>query len=75
MLNSGGAAGSGSGCSPDAAKAPKEAAKADPGKKDEPAKAPSPPKPVKFNPAATVLKQAAKDGTPFCEVCEANARA
>jgi type VI secretion system secreted protein VgrG len=70
MINSGGAAGAGSGCSPDAAKLPKEADTAEPGKVSEPPKAPKPPTPVKFSPQATTLQQSAKDGTPFCEECE-----
>jgi type VI secretion system secreted protein VgrG len=70
MINSGGAAGAGSGCSPDAAKLPKEADTAEPGQVSEPAKAPKPPTPVKFSPQATTLQEAAKDGTPFCEECE-----
>ncbi|MBN2131063.1 MAG: type VI secretion system tip protein VgrG [Sedimentisphaerales bacterium] len=71
MLNSGGAAGAGSGCSPDAAKLPKEAATADPGEVSEPPRAPRPPEPVTHGSQATVMKQAADDGTPFCEQCEA----
>ncbi len=69
-INSGGAAGSGAGCTPDAAKEPKEAATAEPGEVSEPPKAPKPPTPVKFSAQATVMKEAAKDGTPFCEQCE-----
>jgi len=63
-INSGGAAGSGSGCSPDSPKSPKEADTAEPGK------VAKPPKPKEYSPAAIVLQQAAKDGTPFCEQCE-----
>lgn len=70
MINSGGSAGSGSGCSPDAAKQPKEAATADPGQVSETPKAPKPPTPAKFSAQAITLKSAAKDGTPFCEECE-----
>ena len=69
-INSGGAAGAGSGCSPDAAKAPKEAATANPGEALEPPGPPSPPTPVTFSPQATTVQQAANDGTPFCEECE-----
>jgi type VI secretion system secreted protein VgrG len=68
-INSGGSAGSGAGCSPDAAKPPKEAATAEPGDVSEAPKAPKPPTPVKFSPQATTLQQAAQDGTPFCEQC------
>ncbi len=79
MINSGGAAGSGSGSSPTAPTAPEspakptlpeEADKAQPGQKEEPPKPPKPPKPVKFSPQATTLKNAAQSGTPFCEKCE-----
>ncbi|HUU20655.1 MAG TPA: type VI secretion system tip protein VgrG [Sedimentisphaerales bacterium] len=69
-INSGGSAGSGAGCKPDAPKEPKEAATADPGQTSEPPRPPEPPTPVQFSPQATVLKEAAKDGTPFCEECE-----
>lgn len=69
-INSGGAAGSGAGCTPDAPKEPKEADTADPGQTLAPPKPPKPPTPVKFSPQATVMKEAAKDGTPFCEECE-----
>ena len=68
MINSGGAAGSGSGASPDVPKDPKEADKADPGAKPE---MPPPKKPVKpqtYSPGALVLKQAAASGTPFCDI-------
>ncbi|MDT8303024.1 MAG: type VI secretion system tip protein VgrG [Sedimentisphaerales bacterium] len=70
MINSGGSAGSGSGCSPDPAKLPEEAATADPGQVSDPPEMPEPPTPVTFSAQATTLKQAAKDGTPFCEECE-----
>ena len=68
-INSGGSAGSGSGCSPDPAKEPKEATTAEPGEVSEPPTAPRPPVPMTFCSQATVLKQAAQDGTPFCEEC------
>ena len=83
MLNSGGAAGSGAGCSPtapappsapDKPKDPDEAAKAEPGKKAKPPLTAAP-QPKKFTPASVVLKQAAKSGTPFCEKCEAARKA
>jgi len=79
MINSGGAAGSGSGSSPtapaapqapDLPKPPKEAGTAEAGKVDEAPPAPKPPKATKFSPQATTLKSAAGDGTPFCEECE-----
>lgn len=79
MINSGGAAGSGSGSSPtapaateipDPPKLPKEADKAKPGKTAEAPKPTPPPKPTTYSASALVMKQAAKDGTPFCEECE-----
>ena len=69
-INSGGSAGAGSGCSADAAKLPKEAATAEPGEVSATPKPPKPPKPAKFSTQAMTLKQAGKDGTPFCEECE-----
>lgn len=67
LLNSGGAAGSGSGSSPQPPQAPQEADKAEGGEKDKPP-APQPPRrPVKYSPAATALRTAAQNGTPFCE--------
>ena len=83
MINSGGAAGSGSGCSPEGPAEPTEADKADPGEKLAAPKPQSPP-PSKPNvatsvspasPQATALKEAAKTGVPFCEKCEAARRA
>lgn len=74
-INSGGAAGSGSGSSPDTPKLPKEADKDKEGKSDEPPKAAKPPKPTVYGPSATVLKAAAESGTPFCEQCAAAAAA
>jgi type VI secretion system secreted protein VgrG len=70
MINSGGAAGSGSGCSPQPPKTPLEADTDEPGQVSKPPKPPKPPAPVKFNAQASTLQQAAKDGTPFCEECE-----
>lgn len=71
LINSGGAAGSGAGCSPTPPKIAKEADKANPGKSDKSASGGAPKKPKgPPSPTATVLKQAAKDGTPFCEICE-----
>jgi type VI secretion system secreted protein VgrG len=69
MINSGGAAGSGAGCSPESPKDPKEADKAVPG---EASTLPAPPKtPVRpqfQSAAALVMKQAAHAGAPFCEL-------
>jgi type VI secretion system secreted protein VgrG len=70
LINSGGSAGSGSGCSPEAATEPEEADTADPGDVSEPPPAPRPPEPFSYCSQAQVLKQAAVDGTPFCEECE-----
>jgi type VI secretion system secreted protein VgrG len=70
MINSGGSAGSGAGCSPDPATLPEEADTADPGQVSDPPEMPEPPEPFTFSAQATVLKQAAEDGTPFCEECE-----
>lgn len=83
-INSGGAAGTGSGCSPAAPTAPQEADKAEPGAKLDAPKAPAPPGPaapaVAMQPASsssqtTALKEAAKSGVPFCEKCEEARRA
>jgi type VI secretion system secreted protein VgrG len=70
MINSGGSAGSGAGCTPDAPKEPTEADTGEPGGTSEPPSAPEPLTPEQFCAQATVLKEAAKDGTPFCEECE-----
>lgn len=73
MINSGGAAGSGNGCSPtapaaaelpDPPKAPKEAAKADPGEKDEPPPAPTPPQPHPYHSSVKVQQEVAQGGAP-----------
>jgi type VI secretion system secreted protein VgrG len=68
LINSGGSAGSGSGSSPEAAKLPKAAANSKGGEKGE--ITPRPAKAKTHGPSAMVLKQAAKNGTPFCEECE-----
>jgi type VI secretion system secreted protein VgrG len=74
MINSGGAAGSGSGASPDPPKAPKEADKAEPGKMVETsggsssAAPPTPPtSPAPPGKQAAALKEAAKSASPLCE--------
>ena len=70
MINSGGAAGSGSGSTPDPPKEPKEADKAEPGSKPAlPPPAAPPARPTFTSPAALVLMNAANNGTPFCEIC------
>lgn len=71
FINSGGAAGSGSGASPDAPKDPKEADTAIPGQRTPlPAPPAPPPRPQFSSLAAVVLMNAAQNGTPFCEICE-----
>jgi type VI secretion system secreted protein VgrG len=67
MINSGGAPGSGAGSSPGTPTDPKEADKADPGALSKPPPASRPPKATTYSPAALVMKQAAAQGTPFCE--------
>lgn len=70
MLNSGGAAGSGSGSNPDPPKEAKEADTADPGQRPQAPQRKSPPqRPVFTSPAALVLENAAETGTAFCEIC------
>jgi type VI secretion system secreted protein VgrG len=70
MINSGGAAGSGSGSNPHPPKDAKEADKAEPGNTPElPPPAPPLPRPAFTSPAALVLANAAANGTPFCEIC------
>jgi type VI secretion system secreted protein VgrG len=66
-LNSGGSAGSGAGCSPETPKDPKEADTANPGERVK-LPPPLPPlSPVTFGPLATLLREAAQNGTPFCD--------
>ncbi len=69
MINSGGSAGSGAAANPDPPKKPKEADKANPGKVDQLQGNPPPPRPAVLSPAAIVLVNGARNGTPFCEVC------
>jgi len=70
-INSGGAAGSGSGAqaaspdSPDAASDPAEAATAQAGSSDTAKTAPSPPTPKQFSPSAVAMQQAAAAGAPM----------
>ncbi len=71
FINSGGAAGSGSGASPDVPKDPKEADTAIPGQRaPKPAPQPPPPKPQFNSLAAQVMINAAQTAAPFCEICE-----
>ncbi len=72
MINSGGAAGSGSGSSPEAPQDPVEAKVADDdnaGSVEQPPPTPQPPTPVTYSAQSQVLQQAAEDGTPFVEQC------
>jgi type VI secretion system secreted protein VgrG len=69
LINSGGAAGAGAGSSPEAPKAPKEADKAEPGQKAEMPPPKKRIKPTAYSPGALILKKAARDGMPFCEIC------
>lgn len=72
MINSGGAAGSGAGCTVDAPKPPKEADNAQPGQNTSIKSPKPPPNPNSYTAlsssggTAAVLTQAAKSGTPFC---------
>ncbi len=69
MINSGGAAGSGSGSSPEAPKEPKAADTAQPGARVSLSPKAPPPKPVFQSPAALVLTTAAQGAATFCEIC------
>src|SRR5205807_2846080 len=66
QINTGGAAGTGSGASPQARKAPKEAGTSQGGGMTE---APKKQKPKAYSPQAQMFKMAAASGTPFCEQC------
>ncbi|MGC2236676.1 MAG: type VI secretion system tip protein TssI/VgrG [Pyrinomonadaceae bacterium] len=68
LINSGGAAGSGAGASPDTPKDPKEADKAEPGKDVTKKSAPPPPPAKNYSAMANSMKSAAKNGTPFCDI-------
>ncbi len=65
MINSGGAAGSGSGSSPDAPKAAKEADTANPGDKIPAPTKPPPLKPKSYSQKSQALQNAATSGSPF----------
>ncbi len=75
LINSGGSAVSGSGISPTPPKPAKLADDAQPGTKGEPSATPKTSKATSVSPIAVALKQAAADGTPFCEQCAAAAAA
>jgi type VI secretion system secreted protein VgrG len=73
MINSGGMAGSGAGCSPSAPEAPLEADTANPGEAKE-LPPPKPPEtPHNYSPQALSLQRAALTGQPLCPICEAAA--
>lgn len=69
MLNSGGAAGSGSGSSPQPPTAPLEAVKAEAGRRASLAPPVPPARPAIMSPAAMVLITAARNGATFCQIC------
>jgi type VI secretion system secreted protein VgrG len=68
LINSGGAAGSGSGSSPEAPKDPKEADTADAGERVAAMSAPSPVASKTLGPLASLMKGAAQSGSPFCDM-------
>jgi len=68
MINSGGAAGSGSGASPQPPKAVTEAVTAEPGAAVELPGPKAPSRAETYSPAALVLKKAAQDGTALCDL-------
>ncbi|NNE68365.1 MAG: type VI secretion system tip protein VgrG [Pyrinomonadaceae bacterium] len=67
MINSGGAAGSGSGASPNSPDEPLEADNAEPGTSVELARPEAPPADFEPTPLGTMLTNASQDGTPFCD--------
>jgi type VI secretion system secreted protein VgrG len=69
LINSGGAAGSGSGATPEKPKDPTEADKAEAGQAEDRHQAKTDFTPGTFSPAALNLKQAAQTGMPFCDQC------
>ncbi len=66
-INSGGAAGSGAGCSPEAPKDPLEADNAEPGQNPNIPRSNPPIPATKLGPLATLLRSSAHSGTPFCD--------
>jgi type VI secretion system secreted protein VgrG len=68
MINSGGAAGSGSGSSPEAPQDPREADTAEAGKVQELPPPKQPPKPNSYSTGAIVMQSAAKSGMPFVQM-------
>jgi type VI secretion system secreted protein VgrG len=69
MINSGGAAGTGGGCSPTPPKEVKEADTGEPGSKDAPPPARTAGPQVTYSPTAVALQAAAQSGAPFVAVC------
>jgi type VI secretion system secreted protein VgrG len=79
LINSGGSAGSGAGCSPDTPTKPEPATTWEPGEAGRSAAAPPPtttPETIAPtqpgavpSPQATAMRSAAETGTPFCEIC------
>lgn len=70
LINSGGAAGSGSRISPTPPKPAKAATGGQPGSKSEVSASPARIKATSYGPTAVALKNAAANGTPLCEPCE-----
>ncbi|MCP5118072.1 MAG: hypothetical protein GY953_45235 [bacterium] len=70
MINSGGAAGSGAGCSPGSPTEPEEADTAEAGEVAEPPPPPTPPErgTFSYSPQALALRQAAGSGRPFSPI-------
>jgi type VI secretion system secreted protein VgrG len=68
MINSGGAAGSGAGSSPETPKDPKEADTAEAGQRSQPPPAGVPVAALRYGPAALVMQVAAATGAPFCDI-------
>jgi type VI secretion system secreted protein VgrG len=68
LINSGGAAGSGSGAKPEVPKLPKEADTAEPGKKPTLPKPKVPEPVVTYTPQAMALQRAARTGAALCDI-------
>ncbi|HSK74512.1 MAG TPA: type VI secretion system tip protein TssI/VgrG, partial [Pyrinomonadaceae bacterium] len=68
LINSGGAAGTGSGSNPEAPKEAKEADTADPGDRPMPPKLSPPLKPETYSQQAQAIQNSAEDGTAFTEI-------
>ena len=69
LINSGGSAGAGTGISPTPPKAALEADTAQTGTKGAAGASAARVKPTAYSPTVVALRQATKDGTPFCEPC------